>query len=92
MMVQLLGIAAGSGEPVSFMSNFGFLIIAFDPSVLQPRDQIEQNADSFVESIRATKMLPGQPPARMPSERSIDVGGKRRREGGWRWRRRWCSS
>ena len=72
MMVQLLGIAAGSSEPCPFLSDFSFLIIAFDPSVLQPREQLEQNANSFVESIRATRMKPGEPPARMPFERSIE--------------------
>ncbi|ETN38999.1 uncharacterized protein HMPREF1541_07041 [Cyphellophora europaea CBS 101466] len=72
MMVQLLGIAAGSDEPVPFMSNFGFLIIAFDPSVLQPRQQVESNTEKFVASIKSTKMLPGEPPARLPFERSIE--------------------
>lgn len=72
MMIQLLGIAAGSKEPTPFMSDFGFLIIAFDPSVLQPRQHVEDNADRFVASIKSTKMLPGEPPARLPFERSIE--------------------
>lgn len=72
-MVQLLGIAAGSDEPVPFMSNFGFMMIAFDPSVLQPQQHVNHNADKFVESIKFTKMLPGEPPARLPFERSIEA-------------------
>ena len=70
MIIQLLGIAAGSQEPTPFTSDFGFLVIAFDPGVLQPLDQVKQNADKFMDSIRSTKMLPGEPPARLPFERS----------------------
>ncbi|KAK5943973.1 hypothetical protein PMZ80_003254 [Knufia obscura] len=81
MMVQLLGIAAGSSEPTPFMSDFGFLIIAFDPSVLQSQEHVEHNADKFVESIRSTKMLPGEPPARMPFERSIESRNQARSRG-----------
>ena len=73
MMIQLLGIAAGSQEPTPFMSDFGFLVIAFDPAVLQPLDHVRQNADKFVASIRATKMLPREPPARLPFERSHEA-------------------
>jgi LDH2 family malate/lactate/ureidoglycolate dehydrogenase len=82
MMVQLLGIVAGSSEPTPFLSGFGFLIVAFDPSVLQPLDRVQRDADRFCENIRASKMLPGYEPARMPYERST----KRRREAkerGW---------
>jgi delta1-piperideine-2-carboxylate reductase len=72
MMIQLLGIAAGSTEPTPFLSDFGFLIIAFDPSVLQALDRVKHDAEKFANSIRSTKMLPGQAPARMPFERSSE--------------------
>lgn len=72
MMIQLLGIAAGSLEPAPFLSGFGILVLVFDPSVLQPLGQIKQNTSEFSKSIRETKMLPGEPPARMPYERSIE--------------------
>ena len=75
MMVQLLGIAAGSQEPTPFLSEFGFLIIAFDPGVLQPLGQVKENADKFVDSMRSTKMLPGEAPARLPFERSDQARG-----------------
>lgn len=75
MMIQPLGIAAGSQEPTPFLSDFGFLIIAFDPGVLQPLDQVKLNADKFVDSIRSTKMLPGEAPARLPFERSDEARG-----------------
>jgi LDH2 family malate/lactate/ureidoglycolate dehydrogenase len=58
IMVQLLGIAAGSSEPTPPMSDFGYLFIAFDPSVLQTLDGVKQDADKFAESIRSTRMLP----------------------------------
>jgi delta1-piperideine-2-carboxylate reductase len=72
MMVQLLGIAAGSQEPAPLLSGFGLLIVAFDPSILQPVEQIKTRTESFVDSIHSTKMLDGHPPARMPFERSVE--------------------
>ncbi|KAJ9605911.1 hypothetical protein H2200_009760 [Cladophialophora chaetospira] len=81
MMIQLLGIAAGSLEPVPFMSGFGFLVLAFDPGMLQPIDQVKQRADMFSNSIRQTKMLPGESPARMPFERSIKSRTEAREKG-----------
>ena len=71
IMVQLLGIVAGSTEPTPFMSDFGFLVITFDPSILQSLDRVKQDAEKFSRSIRETKMLPGQAPARMPYDGSI---------------------
>lgn len=82
MMVQLLGIAAGSTEPTPFLSGFGLLIVAFDPSVLQPLDRVQQDADRFCENIRATKMLHGHEPARMPFERSVQAR-QEAKERGW---------
>lgn len=82
MMVQLLGIAAGSSEPAPFLSGFGFLIVAFDPSVLQPLDRVQSDADRFCHNIRATKMLPGFEPARMPFERSAKAR-QEARDRGW---------
>lgn len=72
MMIQLLGITAGSLEPAPFLSGFGLLVLAFDPSVLQPLELVKQRTDSFSRSIRETKMLPGEPTARMPYERSVE--------------------
>lgn len=70
MMVQLLGMAAGSSEPTPMMSGFGYLVIAFDPQILQPVAQVKENADKFAQAIRETKMLPGHDEARMPYEGS----------------------
>ena len=58
-MVQLLGIAAGSAEPTALMSDFGLLILAFDPSILQSLDRVKSDAQKLSQSIRETKMLPG---------------------------------
>ncbi|KIV88232.1 hypothetical protein PV10_09149 [Exophiala mesophila] len=70
MMVQLLGIAAGSSEPTPMMSGFGYLVIAFDPQILQPIAHVKENAEKFAQAIRETKMLPGYDAARMPYEGS----------------------
>lgn len=69
-MVQLLGIAGGSAEPTPLMSDFGYLVLAFDPSILQPLDRVKEYVNKLSQSIRETKMLPDQGPARMPHERS----------------------
>ncbi|EXJ68953.1 uncharacterized protein A1O5_07885 [Cladophialophora psammophila CBS 110553] len=81
IMVQLLGIAAGSTEPTPFLSDFGFLIMAFDPSILQSLDRVKQDAEKLSNSIRSTKMLPGEGPARMPFERSSELRRRARAKG-----------
>ncbi|KAK5064637.1 hypothetical protein LTR84_000471 [Exophiala bonariae] len=70
IMVQLLGIVAGSAEPTPLLSDFGYLVLAFDPSIIQPLDHIKGYANDLSRSIRETKMLPDQGQARMPHERS----------------------
>jgi delta1-piperideine-2-carboxylate reductase len=72
MMVQLLGIAAGSSEPTPFMSDFGFLVLAFDPSVLTSMNRMKAETDKFCESIRSAKRLDEASPLRMPFDRSIE--------------------
>jgi len=71
-MVQLLGIAAGSTETTPPMSDFGFFVVVFDSSVLRPLDKVKQEADKLADSIRSTKMLPGERPTRMPFDRSAE--------------------
>jgi delta1-piperideine-2-carboxylate reductase len=72
MMVQLLGIAAGSSEPTPFMSDFGFLVLAFDPSVLSSMDRVKAETDKFCESIRSAKRIDEAKPVRMPFDRSVE--------------------
>ena len=72
IMVQLLGIAAGSRAVTPPMSDFGYMVMAFNPGMLQPIEQVKEEADRFGELIRTTKMLPGEDPARMPFDRSSD--------------------
>jgi LDH2 family malate/lactate/ureidoglycolate dehydrogenase len=64
------------------MSDFGFLVLAFDPSLLQSLDRVKQDAEKLSNSLRETKMLPGQAPARMPYDRSIQSRNDAR-ERGW---------
>lgn len=82
IMIQLLGIAAGSSEPTPMLSDFGFLVLAFDPSVLQDLDRVKRDGEKLADSIRATKMLPGEGPARMPYDRSIEAR-RDAKEKGW---------
>lgn len=72
IMVQLLGIVAGSAEPTPLLSDFGYLVLAFDPSILQPLERIKGYANDLSRSIRDTKMLEGHGQARMPHERSSE--------------------
>jgi delta1-piperideine-2-carboxylate reductase len=72
MMVQLLGIAAGSSEPTPFMSDFGFLVLAFDPSVISSMDRVKAETDKFCESVRSAKRLHEANPVRMPFDRSCE--------------------
>lgn len=82
VMVQLLGIAAGSSEPTPLLSDFGYLVIAFDPSVLQSLERVKEDGDKFAEAIRSSKTLPGHGPVRMPFDRSSEAR-KEARARGW---------
>ncbi|KAI1621224.1 malate/L-lactate dehydrogenase [Exophiala viscosa] len=72
VMIQLLGMAAGSSARPEGLSGFGYLVMMFDPAVLRPIDEVKQEADEYAEWLRSAKPLDGGPPVRMPFNGSYE--------------------
>jgi len=68
--VQLLGVLAGSPAMPPNLADFGFLIIAIKPDMFRPIEEFKAEVQSYAETIRSSTPLPGQPPLRMPFDRS----------------------
>jgi LDH2 family malate/lactate/ureidoglycolate dehydrogenase len=69
LMVQALGLLAGSGTDVE--SDYGYLFIAFRPDLLGPADVFEQRLGQLIESIKATPRQTNVNEIRIPSERAF---------------------
>jgi LDH2 family malate/lactate/ureidoglycolate dehydrogenase len=70
VMIQLLGMAAGSSARPDGLSGFGYLIMMFDPAILRPIDEVKKEADQYAEWLRSARPLDGGPPVRMPFDGS----------------------
>jgi LDH2 family malate/lactate/ureidoglycolate dehydrogenase len=81
MAVQLLGVLAGSPALTPELADFGYLVIAINPDILRDIDSFKTEVDTFAESIRSSKPLPGQSALRMPFERSNEQRTKTLGEG-----------
>ena len=70
IVVQLLGVLAGSSAIPGELAGFGIVIIAIRPDVLTTTDEFLRSVASYAESVRAARPIEGQPPVRMPFDRS----------------------
>jgi LDH2 family malate/lactate/ureidoglycolate dehydrogenase len=70
VMIQLLGMAAGSSARPDGLSGFGYLVMMFDPAILRPIDEVKKEADEYAEWFRSARPLDGGPPVRMPFDGS----------------------
>lgn len=68
LMMQLLGVLAGSG--LGEDSEYGYLFIAFRPDLLGPTDVFERRVSDLIDSIKAAPLQPGVDEVRLPSERA----------------------
>ena len=68
--VQLLGVLAGSPAMPPELEDFGYLIIAVNPAAFRPIEEFKREIDSYAKTMRESTPRPGQPPLRMPFERS----------------------
>jgi len=78
-VMQALGILAGSAFGVE--KDSGYLIIAFQPSLLVPLDDFKRQLTELIERVKATPRQPGVPEIRIPSERAFRERELRLREG-----------
>ena len=70
IVVQLLGIMAGSPPIPPDLAGFGFLIVAMRPDLLGPAETFRQNVSAYAEAVRAARPVAGGEAVRMPFDRS----------------------
>jgi len=70
IVVQLLGIMAGSPPVPPELAGFGFLIVATRPDLMGPDHVFRENVSAFAQSVRQTRPVAAGSPVRMPFDRS----------------------
>jgi LDH2 family malate/lactate/ureidoglycolate dehydrogenase len=70
IVVQLLGVLAGSPAIPPEMAGFGLVIVAVRPDLLTSEDEFRRNVAAYAESVRGARPVDGGPPVRMPFDRS----------------------
>ena len=70
VVVQLLGILAGSPVLPPELAGFGYLIVAMRPDLMGPAETFRENASAFANAVRSARPVAGGSPARMPFDRS----------------------
>ena len=81
LVVQLLGILAGSTTLPQDLSGFGFLVVLVKPSLLSGGDDFAARAADYLEWVRTARPLDPDVPVRVPFERSTQVRARRLAEG-----------
>lgn len=70
LVVQLLGIAAGSTTIPEDLARFGYLIVVLDPGVLAPGEDFAAKAAQYLDWVRSARPSDPEQPVRVPFERS----------------------
>lgn len=70
LVVQLLGILAGSPPLPMDIAGYGFLIVCLDPELFVGAQAFRQQAAAYAEAVRAARPAPGAGPVRMPGDRA----------------------
>jgi LDH2 family malate/lactate/ureidoglycolate dehydrogenase len=78
IVVQLLGILAGSPPIPPELAEFGYLIVALRPDLMGPAEIFRRNVSTFAEAVRSARPVDGGAPVRMPFDRSRQEREKRR--------------
>jgi LDH2 family malate/lactate/ureidoglycolate dehydrogenase len=81
VVIRLLALLSGVAPFPDGSGEFAFVVIVADPSLFLPPGEFERRATEFAAGIRATPPAPGFGAVRMPSDRSIRVRDRRRRDG-----------
>lgn len=70
LVVQLLGVLAGSPGMPGELSEFGFITIALRPDLLTDTPAFLDEVAAYGGAVRGTRPVPGGAPVRMPFDRS----------------------
>src|SRR5580704_16691799 len=82
IVVQLLGILAGSPPIPAELAGFGYLIIAMRPDLMGPTGKFRENVSAFGDAVRTARPIAGGSPVRMPFDRSRSERERRVTENG----------
>ena len=80
MIVQMLGILAGSPVEPPDMAGFGFFIVAMKPDLLMPVSEYRRKVSAYADYVRSARPISGGEAVRMPFERSARVRRRRLEE------------
>lgn len=81
LVVQLLGIMAGSSTLPLDLERFGCLIVMIDPQVLAPGEDLAAKVSEYIAWVHSARPLDPTVPVRVPFERSAQDRAKRQKEG-----------
>ena len=70
IVVQLLGVLAGSPAIPPEMEGFGMIVIAIRPDLFTPADDFRREVSAYADAVRGTRPVEGGRPVRMPFDRS----------------------
>jgi delta1-piperideine-2-carboxylate reductase len=70
IVVQLLGMLAGSPAMPPELAEFGYLIVAMRPDLMGPAETFRQNVTEYAQAVRTARPVEGGAPVRMPFDRS----------------------
>jgi delta1-piperideine-2-carboxylate reductase len=83
IVVQLLGVLAGSPVLPGELSDFGFFVLALRPDLLGSTEDFKQRVSEYGRIIRETRAVEAGTPVRMPFERSAAQRARQRERGGF---------
>jgi len=81
LVVQLLGIMAGSTVIPQDLQGFGMLVVLIDPAVLAPGEDFGAKVSEYAQWVRSARPADPKAPVRMPFERSMRDRAKVRAAG-----------
>jgi LDH2 family malate/lactate/ureidoglycolate dehydrogenase len=70
LVVQLLGILAGSPAIPPELAEFGYLIVAMKPDLMGSAASFQEKVAAFADAVRSSRPVQSGEPVRMPFDRS----------------------
>jgi delta1-piperideine-2-carboxylate reductase len=70
IVVQLLGIMAGSPPIPPDLAGFGFVIVTIRPDLLGPVERFRETVSAYAQAVRTARPVAGGDAVRMPFDRS----------------------
>jgi LDH2 family malate/lactate/ureidoglycolate dehydrogenase len=80
IVVQLLGVLAGSPPIPPELAGFGYMIVAMRPDLMGPAETFRENVSAFAKAVRSARPVADGAPVRMPFDRSRQERQRRRTE------------